>query len=286
MTHEQYEDLVAAYAFDTADPIERQQFEAHLPTCASCRDALDDLRRVSAGLGLSIDPVEPPVALKARVMHAAVAGSSRLTNGTSTPRAEAGVGQVRHAPVPLGWRLALVASVLLAAGLATYAMNLRAQVGDLQALLTQVTAQSNQLRADLASARVDTARLTHTVAVIGAPDVIRVELKGGADAPGSLGRAYLSSSGVIFSARSLPTPRTGRTYQLWLIPPGAGAKPVDAGIFSVDPAGAVTLNVPMPSGISASGISVAAVVAVSEEPAGGSPTGGPTGAVVLAGQAS
>jgi anti-sigma-K factor RskA len=280
MTHEHYEDIVAAYAFDTADALERQQFEAHLPTCASCREALDDLRRVSAGLGLSVDPVEPPAALKARVMQTAVAGSSRLGKG-ALERTEAGTGGTRRAPVPLGWRLALVASVLLAAGLATYSMNLRAQVGDLQALLAQVTAQSNQLRADLASARVDTARLTHTVAVIGAPDVIRVELKGGADAPRSLGRAYVSSSGVIFSAKSLPTPRTGRTYQLWLIPPGAGAKPVDAGIFTVDPAGAVTLNVPMPSGISA-----AAVVAVSEEPAGGSPTGGPTGAVVLAGQAS
>ena len=279
-THEQYEDLVAAYAFETVDASERRQFEAHLPDCAACREAVADLRRVSVGLGLSVDAVEPPASLRERTIRAAI-GAPRPAATSALPTGRVGRPSSAGGAVPLWWRLALAASVVLTAGMGAYAWSLNAEVDSLRDLLAQATVQSNRLRADLAAARVDTGRLTHTVTVIGAPDVLRVEMKGQAGALQSLGRAYVSgSTGVIFRATALPTPNPGRTYELWIIPPGGG-KPIGAGTFGVDASGNAIVNIPMPAGVSA-----AAAIAVSDEPTGGSPTGGPTGPVVLMGAIS
>lgn len=72
-------------------------------------------------------------------------------------------------------------------------------------------------------------------------------------------------------------PAPGRALELWLIAEGASA-PVSLGLLPQTP-GPVTL--PLRPGLPA--VLAGAVLAISDEPAGGSPTGAPTGAVLATG---
>lgn len=72
------------------------------------------------------------------------------------------------------------------------------------------------------------------------------------------------------------TVAAGRATELWLIPPGE--KPIALGVFPADTPAHMTL----PANVVAR-LSAKAVLAVSIEPEGGSPTGQPTGPVVATG---
>lgn len=67
-----------------------------------------------------------------------------------------------------------------------------------------------------------------------------------------------------------------RATELWLVPPGA--KPVALGVFPADQPATITLPPEILARMNAKG-----VLAVSDEPPGGSPTGAPTGAVLATG---
>ncbi|HMQ58134.1 MAG TPA: anti-sigma factor [Rhizobiaceae bacterium] len=84
------------------------------------------------------------------------------------------------------------------------------------------------------------------------------------------------SSAVRLSAVS-GTPDSGRDFELWLI---EGDNP-PASLGVLPPSGAATLDIP--ESLQAS-FAAGATLAISVEPAGGSPTGQPTGPVVAAGQ--
>jgi anti-sigma-K factor RskA len=73
-----------------------------------------------------------------------------------------------------------------------------------------------------------------------------------------------------------PTIAAGRATELWLIAPGE--KPMPLGVFPAD----APATMPMPAEVVAH-VSAGAVLAVSIEPPGGSPTGQPTGPVVATG---
>lgn len=73
-----------------------------------------------------------------------------------------------------------------------------------------------------------------------------------------------------------PTIEAGRATELWLIPPGE--KPVPLGVFPADAPATLALSADV-----AARVSARAVLAVSIEPPGGSPTGQPTGPVVATG---
>jgi hypothetical protein len=176
--------------------------------------------------------------------------------------------------------LLAAASLVLAAGLGAYAASLRSQIAQLQQLASEAYSRAETLRTELAALRQDSARLSNTVNVLSAPNVIRVDLKGAAGAPDATGRAYVSTGrGLVFAANRLPPLGIGRVYQLWVIPPGSKV-PQSAGVFSVDPAGAsATFAVALPSGITQPG-----TVAVTDEPG---PTGStlPSTPILLAGSA-
>lgn len=59
---------VAAYALGALPEEDRRRFEAHLETCELCRTDLAALRPVVDALPAAAEPVEPPGALKKRIM--------------------------------------------------------------------------------------------------------------------------------------------------------------------------------------------------------------------------
>ena len=248
--HEQYEDLAGAYALDALDAAERAAFEQHLPTCAECQQLVADGRLVADALALTVTPMEPPAALRNRIMMAA-----------SPVRTES----------PLNW-LAIAAGVLAAVG-GTLAFAEYRQVAAAQMAVAQAQAQVETLQAQLSTlqGQSDTAR--QTIDILAADDLARIDLKGQPSAPSSTGRAYWSASrGLLFSAVNLPPLPAGRVYQLWYV---TAAAPVSAALVTPDAAGRYTLISQAPAGVTPTAF------AVTIEPAGGLPA--PSGAFYLLG---
>ncbi|MBN3856207.1 anti-sigma factor [Paraburkholderia sp. Ac-20340] len=81
---------------------------------------------------------------------------------------------------------------------------------------------------------------------------------------------------IVVVPAAKPTIAAGRATELWLIAPGE--KPMPLGVFPAD----TPASMPMPAEVVAH-VSAGAVLAVSIEPPGGSPTGQPTGPVVATG---
>lgn len=206
------------------------------------------------GLGQAVPQVDPPSALRARVL------ASVARTPTARPPA---------ARLPV-WPLATAASLALAAGLGFYASQLRGRIGDLENDLRDA-----RVRASAAEQRASDALQTATgartaVAVLTAPDVARIDLAGQAPvAPRASARAFWSRSrGMVFTAANLPPLPAGRVYQLWVVT--AQPAPLSAGLLTPDAQGGVnaTFNTPPD-------IAQPVALAVTIEPAGGVPA--PTG---------
>jgi anti-sigma-K factor RskA len=67
---EELHDLVAPYALDALDERERTEFERHLDRCPDCRRLLAELQEATTALAHA-ESVEPPVALRQRILDAA-----------------------------------------------------------------------------------------------------------------------------------------------------------------------------------------------------------------------
>lgn len=71
MEHETARELTAAYALDALEERDAQALEAHLESCAACRDELDGFREAAGALALVTDAPAPPERLRARVLERA-----------------------------------------------------------------------------------------------------------------------------------------------------------------------------------------------------------------------
>jgi Anti-sigma-K factor rskA, C-terminal/Alanine-zipper, major outer membrane lipoprotein len=217
------------------------------------------------GLGQAVPQVDPPSALRARVL------SSVARAPTARPARS------------FLWPLAAVASLVLAAGLGLYTSQLRTRIGGLEDELrdARTRADSAEQRANTAEQRaVDALQIASgarlSLAVLTAPDVARIDLAGQAPvAPRAAARAYWSRSrGMVFTASDLPPLPAGRVYQLWVVT--AQPAPLSAGLLTPDAQGGVNVTFNTPADIPQP-----VALAVTIEPAGGMP--GPTGAKYLIG---
>lgn len=281
--HEEFDDLVSAYALGALDAAEKSAFEAHLATCAVCDAELRQMQRVVIGIGLSTaDPVDPPASLKARVLaNAAAQGSGRATDASPAPdiQPKTTTPVVLHdRPRPTAWNaLALAASLTLAVAAGIYAWSLRTQVQALRETVADASAQTNTLRGELAAARRDAAALRTTIRVLSAPDMMQVSLKGQGPAPNAIARGFWSrSQGLLFNAEGLPPIDLTKVYQLWVV---KGGRTTSGGVFTIDANGVGSLMV-LPSLIT----EPPDALAVSLERAGGVPVR--EGEIVLLGSSS
>ncbi|MDQ3816819.1 MAG: zf-HC2 domain-containing protein [Acidobacteriota bacterium] len=69
MKHYPSAELLALDALDALDPQERSKLHSHVGGCSACRAELRALREVSAALAFTVEPVEPPAALRLRVFR-------------------------------------------------------------------------------------------------------------------------------------------------------------------------------------------------------------------------
>jgi len=113
--HARWADSAGAYVLGAMPSTERDEFEAHLGTCAVCREEVDELRPAAEALPMASPPMLPPPELKDRIMaeverEAALLASPGKAAGRPAPRSR------RERRWLSGWRLAPVAAALLIAG--------------------------------------------------------------------------------------------------------------------------------------------------------------------------
>lgn len=265
-TEHSFDDVVAAYALGALDREDRLAFEAHLATCSRCQGELVEYRRVVGAIGAGSDGTQVPESLKAKTLARA---TGRQASATSLPQTTS----------RRGWTWLQAAAVLLIGVLGAYVGSLRATVNLLRSDLAVATERAEALRQELATLRQEHTQLASMVEVYGAPDAVRVDLRGTNPAVTATARAYVSpNQGLVFTAVGLPTLPAGRVYQLWVIPPGAPA-PISAGVVRVDSTGRAQMTIDLPPALSSVG-----TVALTNEPGPiGSP--GPTSTPLLAGTA-
>src|SRR4051812_39229431 len=242
MSHDEALELAGLFALDVLTPEEKAEVDAHLASCALDHSEIAELGGVTPALGSLAEPLGAPASLKRRVMETYAAENPRNatfpTQQMSQP-ARAAL-QRRRTPNWMGWTAAAVGLVLLAV-LGAVGLNLKSQ-------------------ADLANQRA--AEMTQAIAAMTAPGSHVAVLHGSGPATGINGfLAVPSGSSGYMVMTGVPAAPAGKTYQAWYIVDG---QPASAGTMSADTDGNVVASglQPLPG---------TSVVAVTVEPAGGSP---------------
>jgi anti-sigma-K factor RskA len=237
--------LSGAYALDALDNSERERFEQHLQHCEACRQDVRGLHDTATQLALAVARVPPPQ-LRAQVLEAAARTGQNLP--VSDHRATA---QPRHARAPRRARVPRLLGVAAMAAVVVVAVVLGFTAAATQGRLDHVQAQEQAI-----------------AAVLNAPDakiaVDKVSVGGTATVVFSQARRK-----IILTTAGLPTLAASKVYELWVLTPRA--RP--AGLL---PAPSNGRTAPLLAGGVASGDKVAVTV----EPAGGSPQ--PTSTPIVA----
>jgi anti-sigma-K factor RskA len=206
VTHEELRDLIPAYALDALEPEAARAVEAHLPGCGECRDELSSFQAVAAELATGVTPVEPPAALRERVL--AVAQPRRL------------------AVVPSGlWRagLAVAAALVLILGGITLVQfqRIRTMAAHMGALSARLAAQERVL------------------VLLASPTSRTATLRGSTQANVRFVYDRATGQGALVVS-DLRDPGASVVYQLWLV---AGQEPESAGVFRPIPGQPVVIPV-------------------------------------------
>jgi anti-sigma-K factor RskA len=263
-------DLAAGFVLGALEPTEMAAVRAHLAGCPEPHPEFAELGSVAPALLASVPQVEPPAALRDRILSAARAEAGTATKtGTATratdtmtaaPRLPATVERTERRglfgfldrPRP-AWALAGIAAVL--------AVVLGVQTLRLQSDLNQAGTYQDQVAAVLATASQKGAQLA--------------VLAGQPGAPGPTGFAAISSDGnVRIAIRGLAPTSGSQVYEAWAIV-GKNA-PLPIGGFQVGTSGAGALNT---STQSAPGV----IFALTLEPQAGAQT--PTLPILVSGAA-
>jgi anti-sigma-K factor RskA len=225
MSHDAWTEQADIYALGALDKEELAQFEVHLATgCRTCAERIRETREALTLLPRSLPAVVPPSALRARVLEGIAA--ERPAAGEPIP-----LRPERHRGRALWWAgwagLAAAAALLVV----------------VNAELSKTRQEVRALEGRLATLQTELAQREETLRFLSDRNVRYVSLAGLKPTPEA--SAWLlwnaaTRQGLLL-ARGLPTPPPGHIYELWAL---AGAQPVPAGVFDVDPGGRAMLRLP------------------------------------------
>jgi anti-sigma-K factor RskA len=264
MDHNELRELTGAYALGMLTDDERLALEGHLRECQACAAEVRETINATTALGVGVPQIDPPPSLRARVLATATAERPAVM-----PRATP-----RTTSTTLPYWLAAAASIA-AVALGLYAMNLRTRIQDLEGRLRVATAATDSMQKQLVVLKADADDAQRRYSILTAPDVRRIDLAGVPPAANASAQAFWSpTQGLLLAGTNLPTLPAGRVYQLWMVTPEQAA--LGIALVTPDAGGRVTTITPTPQGVTR-----LAAIAVTVEPAGGSPS--PTGEKVLMG---
>jgi anti-sigma-K factor RskA len=281
--HEDYKSLVAAHALDALDAGELRSLEEHLSTCANCRIELDELRGIVAKIALSVSAVEPPEALRDRILAVAQktpqaqkpqAKFSEPVPDISPKKPKTALDNVvsfvpRETKSSNGLKfLAVAASLAFVAALIGLIVIWKQE--------QEIRGQVSELTNRLARTESDLARERELREAFASADARLAELRGTTYAPLASAKFAVDrfTGRAVLLAYNLPAPPDGKAYQLWYISDG---KPLPGGVFKTDGKG----NGELKGTVSPEG-RAAGVFAITLEPQGGGLA--PTSAPILVSQ--
>jgi hypothetical protein len=264
-------DLAGLYAVGALEPHEAEAVRAHAAGCAVGHPELDAAASAATALLEAVEPVEPPSALRDRLLAAAAAdlrsGRHPATAAAPGPAAPGPAAPgpattvAAEPPVALEaardrrrfrWvALAAAAALVLAAGLAGWNVALRGQLADAEAY-----------RAGVEAALALASQPGSSSALLASED-------GSVSGLGVVG----GDGRVLLAFRGLAPTDGGQVYAAWAI--GGDGVPVNIGEFSVGEEGTATASA------SAPGAAPGAVLAITLEPSPGATT--PTMPIVASG---
>ncbi|MCI0420140.1 MAG: anti-sigma factor [Acidobacteria bacterium] len=269
MSHEKLSELCSIYALGALDGEELREFEAHLKTgCPLCGQQIQEYTELVASIPEALPNVAPSQDLKSRLLAQVEREfPQRGLIDFRPPATQVVPPKPARKSGWLPWVCAAAAGIALIVSL-TRVSSLNRGLSEQHERLNQQLEQLKLLQNLLSEEKEVTQFLRK-------PEVKITPLAGTAKSPQAAGKIVWSAQEkkALFYASNLPAPPAGKTYQLWVI---ADNKPVDAGVFSVDPQGNAFVKV-----ASLSEADKAQKFAVTLEPAGGVPQ--PTGEMHLLG---
>ncbi len=264
LTCDDVREMAGAFVLGALEPSEERAIRAHLASCADAHEEIAELGGVLPALAEIVPMIEPPAALKGRIMAAAAAElagreGARAPAPSSepiafpTPSARAERDALRGRPSTGTWVLR-IAAVLAIAALGGWNLLLQSQLSAGQAYeqaVAQVLRSASQ------------------------PGALTAILS--ADVGTGSGLAAVSSSGDVTLAMQDLAPTSGdQVYEAWVI--GGDGTPVPLGSFKVGANGTASFTaggLPATAGI---------VLALTREPGPGATT--PTLPIVTKGVAT
>ena len=262
LTHEEAVELAAPFVLNALEPDEEEAVREHLRTCSLPHEEFAELGSVVPALAETLEPVEPPAALKGRILAAAaddlvartaVPATSVAPPAAAPPAPEPIQIDSRRRPSPVSWFLVAAAGIAIVALVAVNLLTL----GRLNS--------SEQFERDVAAVLEAGSQPGALTAVL-AP----------AEPDGPRGLAAVSSAGELTMAVQDLDPTTGNeVYEGWVIV--GDAAPAPLGGFAVGDAGTGRLD--------SSGLPVepGMTLALTREPEPGATT--PTMPILAAGTA-
>jgi Anti-sigma-K factor rskA/Putative zinc-finger len=244
--HIPQEDL-ALYAMHALTPAEDAVLQAHLHTCADCRQDLAEVNGDLGAIALSVDQQPLPAGARERFM-ARVEAEARPA-AAEPPVAKASAGPVlvptprrSLVPVLLPWAAAI--ALLIFGGL------MHRRTKDLQELLDRDKSQIAMLSAQASRAQQVMDTLT-------SPSAQHATLTEKPAAVPTGHATYVPERGaLIFIAEHLKQVPGNKTYELWIIPAN-GSAPIPAGTFRPDANGTASVVLPpIPQGVPAKAFGV------------------------------
>lgn len=271
MTEHAYLDAVTGFVLGTLGADEERQLLDHLAEgCSICEEAQSRLEPTRYALAASAPPRTPPPELKRRVL-AAVRRQPQEPGQAAPPGASSRVTPLPARPNRLAWAMAAV--LVIAVGtLSIASWRLRVQRENLR---EQLAAAEQALQDERSSHQADLASRDEYLDLLLDPGAVCVDFDRTPDAPTNLrGKAtYDPATRRAVIALDNATLPASQAYELWAI---RGGTPVSLGVIGRAGDGTATVYLRDVGSLVDLG-----ALAVSLEPAGGSPQSTPTGPVVL-----
>jgi anti-sigma-K factor RskA len=266
MTHETAREALEALALDALDASERDAIMTHMAGCGTCQAELAALENTVGELAFAARPLAMGPGQRDRIRSRLVARAAADHGVTRT----ADVVPIRAAPPsPVRRRvngstwLAMAASVVAILGIGGY-LRARQERDALRQTLQTAAAERGASAARVDSLRASLADRDQMIANLTGPSVAVMTLaSAGPQSP--TGRMFWDQAhdAWTFVAHHVPSPKPGRTYQLWLVTPTAK---ISAGTFAPSANGDVMVRATY-----ALARDSLAAVAVTDEPESGSP---------------
>jgi anti-sigma-K factor RskA len=256
--HDQFRELIEAYALGALDANERAALEAHLASgCPECAKALEEARLVVTQLAYLAPPAEPSEMLRARVLRSVRADAASGGSGGGSLPMQAGA---QRTSVPM-WLWAGVAALLLFSLYSTWeSRKMQQDVADMNLRAAAELKERKQLEEELTVAK-------HEAWILTDPTSKKIDIMPSDKSMPMVQAVWHPKMGIYVTAAKMPMPKNHKVLQLWLIPKTPGAKPMPSHVFWPDENGKIGEMVANPP----DDMSDTKALAITEEPPGGSP---------------